>query len=663
MTLPSKAVVKDSNTNELREHLVFPNGFVSGDGSGLTGVTSSGVSPTSGNSIVQAINNAATTESINNVDHANTSDSSTNSTNAANLDSLSGIPIGTSTNGQVIKNVSGVVEWGNVTSSGTVTSITADSPLTGGTITTAGNIGIQTASAIQSGAISSTDWSTFNNKITSLTASAPLTGGTLTNGSTVGIQNATTAQDGALTSTDWNTFNGKLSPTGNGSGLTNLNASNISSGSLADARLSANVPLLNAANTFNIYQTISDNTGTYQLYLKDPTDGASSLGFYVNNTERWTISARGSSENNRLILYTPYGGGLNPFSISTNGYIGLGNNTSPSEALDVTGNIKTSGQFKGSGAGLTANTVPASALAYSSGTASSSTYYRGDGVWATPSGGGGTIDNGIQNFRLTLSSGVPVASSDVTAATTLYLAPYTGNRIALYYSSAWAIYTTSQVSVSIPSTTATNYDVWAYYSGSAVALECTAWTDATTRASALAYQDGVLMKSCDATRRYIGTIRTTSTSGQCEDSVAKRLVWNYYNRVSRQMFRKDPGSDWTYSTNTFRQANNNTANKLEIVQGVAEESFNAQITVYVLNSTSTPRSVAFGLGLDSTTDTYNYANLWTTAFNSYVISTTGSYTFPALIGYHSIVWLEYGNGTDTQTWNSGNCYIHGIIKG
>jgi hypothetical protein len=51
--------------------------------------------------------------------------------------------------------------------SGTVTSITANSPLTGGTITASGSIGIQTASSTQSGAISSTDWNTFNNKISS----------------------------------------------------------------------------------------------------------------------------------------------------------------------------------------------------------------------------------------------------------------------------------------------------------------------------------------------------------------------------------------------------------------------------------------------------------------------------------------------------------------
>lgn len=47
------------------------------------------------------------------------------------------------------------------------------------------------------------------------------------------------------------TFNNNANSfTGVGTGLTALNASNISSGSLADARLSANIPRLNAANIF-----------------------------------------------------------------------------------------------------------------------------------------------------------------------------------------------------------------------------------------------------------------------------------------------------------------------------------------------------------------------------------------------------------------------------
>ena len=48
--------------------------------------------------------------------------------------------------------------------SGTVESITAVSPLTGGTITTTGSIGINQASGSASGFLSSTDWNTFNSK-------------------------------------------------------------------------------------------------------------------------------------------------------------------------------------------------------------------------------------------------------------------------------------------------------------------------------------------------------------------------------------------------------------------------------------------------------------------------------------------------------------------
>lgn len=53
---------------------------------------------------------------------------------------------------------------GYTTNTGTVTSIATSSPLTGGTITTTGTIGIQVANSTQSGYLTSTDWNTFNNK-------------------------------------------------------------------------------------------------------------------------------------------------------------------------------------------------------------------------------------------------------------------------------------------------------------------------------------------------------------------------------------------------------------------------------------------------------------------------------------------------------------------
>ncbi len=65
---------------------------------------------------------------------------------------------------------------------GTVTEIITSSPLTGGTITTSGTIGISQASTTTDGYLSSTDWNTFNNKqasgnyITALTGDVSATG-------------------------------------------------------------------------------------------------------------------------------------------------------------------------------------------------------------------------------------------------------------------------------------------------------------------------------------------------------------------------------------------------------------------------------------------------------------------------------------------------------
>lgn len=48
--------------------------------------------------------------------------------------------------------------------SGTVTSVATTAPITGGTITTSGTIGITQATGSTDGYLSSTDWNTFNNK-------------------------------------------------------------------------------------------------------------------------------------------------------------------------------------------------------------------------------------------------------------------------------------------------------------------------------------------------------------------------------------------------------------------------------------------------------------------------------------------------------------------
>ena len=95
------------------------------------------------------------------------------------------MPTSMGTDGQVLMtDGTDQTSWTSAGGSGTVTSIATTSPITGGTITTTGTIGIDQADATTDGYLSSTDWTTFNNKgsgtVTSVTGTAPIvsSGGT-----------------------------------------------------------------------------------------------------------------------------------------------------------------------------------------------------------------------------------------------------------------------------------------------------------------------------------------------------------------------------------------------------------------------------------------------------------------------------------------------------
>jgi len=110
--------------------------------------------------------------------------------------------------------------------SGTVTSVAAitlgttgtdlSSTVANGTTTPVITLQVPTASASNRGALSAADWTTFNSKgsgtVTSVTGSAPVVS---SGGATpaISMAAATTSVNGYLTSTDWNTFNGKGSGT------------------------------------------------------------------------------------------------------------------------------------------------------------------------------------------------------------------------------------------------------------------------------------------------------------------------------------------------------------------------------------------------------------------------------------------------------------------
>jgi len=99
--------------------------------------------------------------------------------------------------------------------SGTVTSVTGTAPVVSSGGTTPA-ISMPKATTSVDGYLSSTDWTTFNNKgsgtVTSVTATSPVAS---TGGATpvISMPAATTSVNGYLTSTDWTTFNNKGSGT------------------------------------------------------------------------------------------------------------------------------------------------------------------------------------------------------------------------------------------------------------------------------------------------------------------------------------------------------------------------------------------------------------------------------------------------------------------
>jgi fibronectin-binding autotransporter adhesin len=139
--------------------------------------------------------------------------------------------------------------------------------------------------------------------------------------------------------------------TGNGSGLTVLNASSLSSGTVADGRLSANVALLNAGNGFTGVNTFSNpgnsftGNGSGLTNVNAAQLNGQSAAFYQNatNITAGTLSDLRLSANVALLGNTQSFTGVNTFSqlvnanggvATSNGNINAGTGTITSGAIN-----------------------------------------------------------------------------------------------------------------------------------------------------------------------------------------------------------------------------------------------------------------------------------------------------------------------------------------
>jgi hypothetical protein len=244
---------------------------------------------------------------------------------------------------------------------------------------------------------------------------------------------------------------------------------------------------------------------------------------------------------------------------------------------------------------------------------------------------------------------------------TLYLSPWTGTTIGLYDGTAWSTLTSGEVSLALGTlTSGKNYDVFASNNAGTLTLELVAWTDDATRATALSRQDGIWVKSTDATRRYVGTMRTISTTAAIDDgggiitqTGGKRYVYNAANRLPRWLQVYDFTSSWNYSTATWRQANGAATNQVAFVDGLGESDLDVELTAH-LDTSSSSAGGSIAIGLDQTTDGFLSGS---TVPNPFPTLSSGIFAVDAAMkrnggapGYHYLAWLETGNGTATVSW-------------
>lgn len=261
-------------------------------------------------------------------------------------------------------------------------------------------------------------------------------------------------------------------------------------------------------------------------------------------------------------------------------------------------------------------------------------------------------------FRLSCTTSA-VPTTDINSSGTIYLVPFTSDRISLYDGTNWYSRSTSgsSVSLSLSGLTASKvYDVFAYWTGSAVALELSAaWTNDTTRADALAQQNGVWVKSGTTTRRHVGYFYAKTTTTTCDDK-GNRIVINRDNVVKRVATIK-PGysndnavSSISFSSNaTYKRLNGGTNDTVNFLAPLGGRDFSAAITITA--TVNAGDQIRAGVGIDSTTSAKNTCAISATSSQVLLSVSLHHEEDPGSLseGYHYVSFLASMTNANTAT--------------
>jgi len=294
----------------------------------------------------------------------------------------------------------------------------------------------------------------------------------------------------------------------------------------------------------------------------------------------------------------------------------------------------------------------------------------------------------VPQGRLSLTSGVPVLASGVSAGTAVYYMPYLGNLLPIYDGSLFNTESFSELTLTLNSNHVANaiYDVFAFINSAAVVIGTgPAWNTATagagargsgagtteitrsiggllTIANAMTARNGATTYSVAANQgTYLGTLFMDASNGQLTCHTAygqsrKWGVWNVYNRMSIIMKAGDGTSSWTYGTATVRPSNNASTNSISIMTGLAEECFDLEAIQQVNSGGNAGSPARVGIGYNSTTAMSGTAvGGAATSTNSGSITASlnyagGRYSAPPALGVQTITMLETPGEASSKTF-------------